>query len=55
MPHCTYVDHGAALTDYPRKLDRGGCINSITPHNNTSKKVTAWCQQFPRAGGKGHR
>jgi len=41
MPHCTYVDHGARLDPIiPGKLNRGGCINSITPHNNTSKKVT---------------
>ncbi len=40
-PHSTYVDHGARYDPIiPGKLDRGGCINSITPHNNTSKKVT---------------
>ena len=40
-PHCTYVDHGARYDPIiPGNLDRGGCINSITPHNITSKKVT---------------
>jgi trimethylamine-N-oxide reductase (cytochrome c) len=40
-PKCTYVDHGARLDPIiPGWLDRGGCINSITPHNNTSKKAT---------------
>jgi anaerobic selenocysteine-containing dehydrogenase len=37
----TYMDHGARFDPIiPGELDRGGCINCITPHNNTSKKVT---------------
>jgi trimethylamine-N-oxide reductase (cytochrome c) len=38
MPGVAYVDHGAR-TDYivPGRLDRGGAINTITPHNITSK------------------
>jgi trimethylamine-N-oxide reductase (cytochrome c) len=41
MPRSVSIDHGARLDPIiPGKLDRGGCINSITPHNNTSKKVT---------------
>ena len=38
MPGVAYVDHGAR-TDFivPGKLDRGGAINTITPHNITSK------------------
>jgi trimethylamine-N-oxide reductase (cytochrome c) len=41
MPYCVSIDHGARLDPIiPGKLDRGGCINSITPHNITSQKAT---------------
>jgi trimethylamine-N-oxide reductase (cytochrome c) len=38
MPGVAHVDHGARQ-DYilPGVLDRGGAINTITPHNITSK------------------
>ena len=38
MPGVAYVDHGARA-DFivPGELDRGGAINTITPHNITSK------------------
>jgi hypothetical protein len=38
MPGVAYVDHGARA-DFivPGVLDRGGAINTITPHNITSK------------------
>ena len=38
MPGVAYVDHGARQ-DFivPGVLDRGGAINTITPHNITSK------------------
>ena len=36
-----YMDHGARWDPIiPGKLDRGGAINTITPHNVTSKKAT---------------
>jgi trimethylamine-N-oxide reductase (cytochrome c) len=35
------VDHGARLDPIiPGELDRGGCINSITPTSMTSKNAT---------------
>ena len=38
MPGVTYVDHGARYDPIvPGELDRGGAINTITPHNVTSK------------------
>jgi trimethylamine-N-oxide reductase (cytochrome c) len=41
MPHVAYMDHGARWDPIiPGKLDRGGAINTITPHNVTSKKAT---------------
>jgi molybdopterin guanine dinucleotide-containing S/N-oxide reductase-like protein len=40
MPGAVYVDHGARLDPIvPGELDRGGAINTITPHNTTSKNV----------------
>ncbi len=33
-----YVDHGSRYDPIvPGKLDRGGAINTITPHNTTSR------------------
>jgi trimethylamine-N-oxide reductase (cytochrome c) len=39
-PGVVYMDHGARLDPIdPGKIDRGGAINTITPHNNTSKNA----------------
>ena len=41
MPGVAYMDHGARWDPIiPGKLDRGGAINTITPHKVTSKKAT---------------
>ena len=41
MPGVVYIDHGARLDPIdPGKIDRGGAINTITPHSITSKKAT---------------
>jgi trimethylamine-N-oxide reductase (cytochrome c) len=41
MPGCIYVDHGARYDPIvPGELDRGGAINTLTPHNLTSKNST---------------
>ena len=41
MPGVVYVDHGARLDPIiPGWLDRGGCINCITPTSMTSKNST---------------
>ena len=41
MPGVVYVDHGARYDPIvPGELDRGGAINTITPHNITSKNAT---------------
>jgi trimethylamine-N-oxide reductase (cytochrome c) len=41
MPQVAYMDHGARWDPIiPGKLDRGGAINTITPHNLTSKNAT---------------
>jgi trimethylamine-N-oxide reductase (cytochrome c) len=41
MPGVVYVDHGARYDPIvPGEFDRGGAINTITPHNTTSKKAT---------------
>ncbi|MDR1815916.1 MAG: dehydrogenase, partial [Clostridiales Family XIII bacterium] len=41
MPQCTYMDHGARFDPIiPGVLDRGGVINTLTPHNNISKNAT---------------
>ena len=38
---CAYMDHGARYDPIiPGVLDRGGSINTITPHARTSKNVT---------------
>ncbi len=38
MPGVVYVDHGSRYDPIvPGELDRGGAINTITPHNVTSK------------------
>jgi len=39
-PGVVYIDHGARLDPIdPGKIDRGGAINTITPHNITSKNA----------------
>jgi len=41
MPGVIYMDHGARYDPIvPGELDRGGAINTITPHNTTSKNAT---------------
>ena len=41
MPGVAYVDHGARFDPIdPESIDRGGCINLITPGNITSKHAT---------------
>jgi anaerobic selenocysteine-containing dehydrogenase len=41
MPGVVYMDHGARYDPIvPGELDRGGAINTITPHNTTSQKAT---------------
>jgi anaerobic selenocysteine-containing dehydrogenase len=41
MPGVVYMDHGARYDAIvPGELDRGGAINTITPHNLTSKNAT---------------
>jgi molybdopterin guanine dinucleotide-containing S/N-oxide reductase-like protein len=41
MPGSVYIDHGARYDPIvPGELDRGGAINTITPHNITSKNAT---------------
>jgi trimethylamine-N-oxide reductase (cytochrome c) len=41
MPGVVYMDHGARYDPIiPGKLDRGGAINTISPHNVTSKNAT---------------
>ena len=41
MPHVAYMDHGARWDPIiPGELDRGGAINTITPHRVTSRKAT---------------
>jgi len=41
MPGVVYMDHGARYDPIvPGELDRGGAINTITPHNITSKNST---------------
>ena len=40
-PGVVYMDHGARYDPIvPGELDRGGAINTITPHNTTSRKAT---------------
>jgi len=41
MPGVAYMDHGARYDPViPGELDRGGAINTLTPHNITSKNAT---------------
>lgn len=41
MPGVVYMDHGARYDMIvPGELDRGGAINTISPHNTTSKNAT---------------
>ncbi|MBN1190073.1 MAG: molybdopterin-dependent oxidoreductase [Dehalococcoidales bacterium] len=41
IPGVVYMDHGARYDPIvPGELDRGGAINTITPHNTTSRKAT---------------
>ncbi len=41
MPGVVYMDHGARYDPIvPGEVDRGGAINTITPHNLTSKNAT---------------
>jgi len=41
MPGAVYMDHGARYDPIvPGELDRGGAINTLTPHNLTSKNAT---------------
>ena len=41
MQGVVYMDHGARYNPIvPGELDRGGAINTITPHNITSKNAT---------------
>jgi anaerobic selenocysteine-containing dehydrogenase len=41
MPGVAYMDHGARWDPIiPGKVDRGGAINTITPHHITSKNCT---------------
>jgi len=41
MPGVVYQDHGARYDPIvPGELDRGGAINTIAPHNRTSKNAT---------------
>ena len=41
MPGVVYMDHGARYDPIvPGEIDRGGAINTITPHNTTSKNAT---------------
>jgi len=40
MPGVVYVDHGARYDPIVAGvLDRGGAINTLTPHNTTSKNA----------------
>jgi anaerobic selenocysteine-containing dehydrogenase len=40
MPEVVYMDHGARYDPIiPGEIDRGGAINTITPHNITSKNA----------------
>jgi len=41
MPGVIYMDHGARYDPIaPGEIDRGGAINTITPHNITSRNAT---------------
>ncbi len=49
MPGVIYVDHGSRFDPIVLgKLDRGGAINTITPHNLTSKNCCRYgSERFP--------
>ena len=52
MPGAVYIDHGARYDPIvPGELDRGGAINTLTPHNLTSKNATGMVEQ--RLPGRG--
>ena len=53
MPGVVYMDHGARWDPIiPGELDRGGAINTITPHNVTSKNATGMVvERLPGRGG----
>jgi anaerobic selenocysteine-containing dehydrogenase len=41
MPGVVYMDHGARYDPIvPGEIDRGGAINTLTPHSTTSKNAT---------------
>jgi Molydopterin dinucleotide binding domain len=41
MPGVVYMDHGARYDPIvPGEIDRGGAINTITPHNTISRNAT---------------
>jgi anaerobic selenocysteine-containing dehydrogenase len=48
MPGAVSIDHGARYDPIvPGEFDRGGAINTITPHNTTSKNATGMvCSSF---------
>ena len=48
MPGAVSIDHGARYDPIvPGEFDRGGAINTITPHNRTSKNATGMvCSSF---------
>jgi anaerobic selenocysteine-containing dehydrogenase len=48
MTGAVYMDHGARYDPIvPGEIDRGGAINTITPHNVTSKNATGMvCSSF---------
>jgi len=48
IPRSLYMDHGARFDPIiPGKLDRGGAINTITPHNKISRNATGMvCSGF---------
>jgi anaerobic selenocysteine-containing dehydrogenase len=48
MPGVVYMDHGARYDPVvPGELDRGGAINTISPHKTTSKNATGMaCSGF---------
>jgi trimethylamine-N-oxide reductase (cytochrome c) len=48
MPGAVSIDHGARYDPIvPGEFDRGGAINTITPHNSTSKNAVGMvCSSF---------
>ena len=43
MPGVAYMDHGARWDPIiPGELDRGGAINTITPHKSPPRRPPAW-------------